>query len=170
MNIKSKVRKIKCSVTRELASDLTMTYGINTNENMNNIYKYKPTSKFEMSLIERNFYILLKDYNDVYYSTNNKLTRKLKLLSIDNVELYNNIKKLIDKSEIIQHEEFMTTHLSLELSRGINSEIINQLMSSDYVIKPKNNLYKKISNKLKSNKKKYTTKYNHKIRKPINKC
>lgn len=158
MRIKSKVVKVNCTIKRELTSDLICTYGIK--QNMHTIYHYKTTSKFELKLIERNLYVLLKDFSDIYYSTNDKITRKLKLLSIDNFELYNNIKKVINKSESISAEDFMTTHLSIELAKGIDCEIINHLRNLSCVFKDKKHksIDKKILKKISI------------IKKVINKC
>jgi len=108
---------------------------------MNNLYKYTAKNKSEIKFIERIFCIYFKDYTTIYYSTTDKISRKLKILSIDNIKLYNRINKIINSSSISNIEDVLCLQLSSEISSGIDKCIFSELMK---MFNPRKHLTKKL--------------------------
>lgn len=126
---------------------------------MNRLYEYKAKSKSEIRFIERHFYVYYKDDSyRIFYSTTDKIIRKLKILSIDNVKLYENLKRIIDKSITPDIQEMLSNHVSLEIAKEIDRNIISDLMK---MFNPRKTLTKKFRYFIFSEKKKKNT-YNTK--------
>ena len=106
---------------------------------MNNLYKYTANRKSEIKFIESHFYIYFTDFPNIYYSTTDKITRKIKILAIDNVKLYNKINDIVNHSTIADVSEIF----SLELSKEIDKSIMKELMK---MFNPRKQLTKKLKN------------------------
>jgi len=95
---------------------------------MNILYEYKSKSKSEIRFIESHFSIYFKDEPRIFYSTTDKIIRKLKILSIDNVKLYKNLKNIIDKSTTVDISDMMSCQLSSEISKEMNKCIFSDII------------------------------------------
>ena len=93
---------------------------------MNNLYKYTANRKSEIKFIESHFYIYFTDFPNIYYSTTDKITRKIKILSIDNVKLYNKINDIVNHSTIADVSEIFSLELSKEIDKSIMKELIQE--------------------------------------------
>lgn len=132
---------------------------------MNNIYQYTTNSRYEIKIIKRNFVILINESPDIYFYCNLKLSRKIKLLKIDNKYEYSLINNIIKKSHPADMQDVIVKQLSLEISKEINKEIMSNLIG---MIRNKIPIRKKLDRKQKNTiKNTHIYRYN---KKPINKC
>ena len=120
---------------------------------MINLYKYKTKNKSEIKFIEQHFCVYFTDLHIIYYSTTDKIVRKIKILSLDNIKLYNKIKKIIKYSTISDIQDVLTAQFSFEISKEIDKYIIGDLMK---MYKPRKLLTKKLRKFTFSHKKKKT--------------
>jgi hypothetical protein len=114
-------RKINCTVKKEQIEDFK-NFG-------KKLFEYKPNNEYETTLIHKYFDVVFNDNDYIHYNIiSNKELRKIKLLIIKQDEIAKIIKKIIDNSKLIDHQDLLERKLSLELSYAIDNSIMNELI------------------------------------------
>ena len=92
-------------------------------------FEYCFENNTEKEFIEDNFIIEYIDKNNICYSMNSKISRKIKLLSLDNKCIHFLIDKILKSSIKKDISEVIERRLSNEIAKEIDKQIIKNLMS-----------------------------------------
>lgn len=95
---------------------------------LTSFYKYKFKDKKEQKIIKEIFNVEHDGYNDICYSIDSKIIRKLKLLKINKDKKSILIDKILKSSKLASAEDVIGYKLSDELARKIDKNILNNLL------------------------------------------
>jgi len=112
-------RRINATVTREQIDDLFY---------YDRIYEYKYNSIDETILITKYFDLDSVEGDYIFYRSNKKILRKIKLLILKGDEVSEILKNIIKNSEIISASDMTERKLSNEMAKSIDKKIIEELM------------------------------------------
>lgn len=113
-------RKINATWTREMAEDIKyLCY-----------FEYKFENIAERKIVEDNFNVIYSTKDSIYYSINDKKSRRrIKLLILNKDEISVIVEKILKNSISTSASDLMEMKLSEEISKEIDKEVIKGLRS-----------------------------------------
>jgi len=116
--------QLNVQFNKQMIQDLKAFNTFNSSE----CYEYVKNFKSGKKLIREHFIIVYDNGGTVFYSTNDKIIRKIKLLTISKDKLGKKLLKVLKDSKLGSYDDVLTMQLSAELSREIDSEIFKSLI------------------------------------------
>lgn len=95
--------------------------------NLMGCYEYSGSNKSEQKLIREHFQVVHENGYTIFFSTNKKNIRKIKLLAISKDKLSKKLVKVLVKSKPSSFENVLTSQLTEELTKSIDLKILEDL-------------------------------------------
>lgn len=114
---------INSYVNRQMIEDLEEYKKINSSC----YYGYKFKNKKDLKFVKDNFISVYENSDIIYFSTNDKIIRKIKLHVLYNDKLGDRLLKVLLKSKLSDYEDIITCQLGEELANVIDLNILRKL-------------------------------------------